>query len=72
MSSCGSMALRKLLLTPSTWDKTSVVSIHISPIANKGRARIPFYNKHMKVTDPAQQDPDYFEKKAATLPLGKS
>ncbi|CEF64966.1 Fimbrin [Strongyloides ratti] len=69
MSSCGSMALRKLLLTPSTWDKTSVVSIHISPIANKGRARIPFYNKHMKVTDPAQQDPDYFEKKAATLPL---
>ncbi|VDK17414.1 unnamed protein product [Anisakis simplex] len=33
------------------------------------RARRPFFNKHKKVTDPARQDPLYFEKLASTLPL---
>uniref|UniRef100_A0A1I7UY57 Small ribosomal subunit protein uS15m n=1 Tax=Caenorhabditis tropicalis TaxID=1561998 RepID=A0A1I7UY57_9PELO len=33
------------------------------------RGRTAFYNIHQKVTDPAKQDPDYFEKKARELPL---
>ena len=37
-----------------------------------GRARYPYYDIHLTVTDPAKQDPDYFEKKAATFPLGES
>lgn len=34
------------------------------------RPRFPFFNKHMKVTDPARQDPDHFEKLAHEVPLG--
>ncbi|KAI6182486.1 Fimbrin [Aphelenchoides bicaudatus] len=34
-----------------------------------GRARFFHYNKHKKVTDPARQEHEYFEKQAAALPL---
>ncbi|VDN35217.1 unnamed protein product [Gongylonema pulchrum] len=34
------------------------------------RPRFPWFNKHMKVTDPARQDPEHFEKLAHQLPLG--
>lgn len=34
------------------------------------RPRFPFFNKHMKVTDPARQNPDHFEKLAHEVPLG--
>lgn len=34
------------------------------------RPRFPFFNKHMKVTDPTRQEPDHFEKLAHQLPLG--
>uniref|UniRef100_A0A0R3RUM9 Small ribosomal subunit protein uS15m n=1 Tax=Elaeophora elaphi TaxID=1147741 RepID=A0A0R3RUM9_9BILA len=33
------------------------------------RPRFPFFNKHMKVTDPARQDSDHFEKLAHEVPL---
>uniref|UniRef100_A0A1I7XMQ6 ERM domain-containing protein n=1 Tax=Heterorhabditis bacteriophora TaxID=37862 RepID=A0A1I7XMQ6_HETBA len=33
------------------------------------RGRTVFYNIHKKVTDPAKQDPEYFEKEARKLPL---
>ncbi|CAJ0946543.1 unnamed protein product, partial [Mesorhabditis belari] len=33
------------------------------------RGRHVYFNKHKMVTDPAKQDPDYFEKMARTLPL---
>lgn len=36
-----------------------------------GRGRIVWYNKHRPVKDPARQDPDFFEKQAATLALGE-
>jgi hypothetical protein len=32
---------------------------------------VTFYNKHRRVTDPARQDPDYFEKEAEKIPIGK-
>lgn len=35
------------------------------------RPRFPFFNKHMKVVDPARQDPDHFEKVAHAVPLGE-
>lgn len=44
-------------------------SVHTSS-TTAGRARWPFYNVHVKVTDPARQDPDYFDKRAAGLPIG--
>jgi hypothetical protein len=40
---------------------------HTSSLLPKGR--FTFYNIHKKVTDPARQDPDYFEKEAAKLPI---
>lgn len=43
-------------------------SLHVS--AAVSRARRPFFNIHKKVTDPARQDPEYFEKAASALPLG--
>uniref|UniRef100_A0A0K0DD70 Small ribosomal subunit protein uS15m n=1 Tax=Angiostrongylus cantonensis TaxID=6313 RepID=A0A0K0DD70_ANGCA len=36
------------------------------------RGRTTFFNKHKKVTDPAKQDPDYFEKAARQLPLDEN
>uniref|UniRef100_A0A0N5BSW2 Small ribosomal subunit protein uS15m n=1 Tax=Strongyloides papillosus TaxID=174720 RepID=A0A0N5BSW2_STREA len=63
------MISRRLIFAPLIWNVTPIASIHVTSINSKGRARIPFYNKHHKVTDPAKQDPDYFEKKAADLPL---
>uniref|UniRef100_A0A0M3HVP0 Small ribosomal subunit protein uS15m n=1 Tax=Ascaris lumbricoides TaxID=6252 RepID=A0A0M3HVP0_ASCLU len=42
-------------------------SLHVS--AAVSRARRPFFNIHKKVTDPARQDPEYFEKAASALPL---
>uniref|UniRef100_A0A8R1I3G2 Small ribosomal subunit protein uS15m n=1 Tax=Caenorhabditis japonica TaxID=281687 RepID=A0A8R1I3G2_CAEJA len=36
------------------------------------RGRTAFYNIHQKVTDPAKQDPEYFEKKARDLPLDEN
>lgn len=36
-----------------------------------GRARHLYFNKHKPVKDASRQDPDYFEKQAATLSLGK-
>ncbi|EGT37964.1 hypothetical protein CAEBREN_28207 [Caenorhabditis brenneri] len=36
------------------------------------RGRTAFYNIHQKVTDPAKQDPEYFEKKARELPLDQN
>ncbi|KJH53332.1 hypothetical protein DICVIV_00455 [Dictyocaulus viviparus] len=33
------------------------------------RGRYLFYNKHKEVTDPAKQDPEYFEKAARQLPI---
>jgi hypothetical protein len=33
-------------------------------------ARFPYYNRHRPVTDPAAQHPDFFEKRAANLPIG--
>ncbi|VDM41787.1 unnamed protein product [Toxocara canis] len=41
--------------------------LHVSAFAP--RARRPFFNIHKKVTDPARQDPEYFEKAASALPL---
>uniref|UniRef100_A0AC35U087 28S ribosomal protein S15, mitochondrial n=1 Tax=Rhabditophanes sp. KR3021 TaxID=114890 RepID=A0AC35U087_9BILA len=46
-----------------------LASLHTTSTLSEGRARRPFFNKHKKVTDPAKQDPEYFEKKAAALPL---
>ncbi|TKR92197.1 hypothetical protein L596_006896 [Steinernema carpocapsae] len=37
--------------------------------AELSRARRQFFNIHKKVTDPAKQDPEYFELQAAKLPL---
>uniref|UniRef100_A0A0N4Z980 Small ribosomal subunit protein uS15m n=1 Tax=Parastrongyloides trichosuri TaxID=131310 RepID=A0A0N4Z980_PARTI len=67
MMACRGLFLRNVIL--STWNISSIASIHTTSIVSKGRARIPFYNKHKKVTDPEQQDPEYYEKKAAALPL---
>jgi len=41
--------------------------LHISALNSKGL--YAFFNRHKKVTDSARQDPDYFEKVAAKLPL---
>ncbi|VDN07510.1 unnamed protein product [Thelazia callipaeda] len=35
------------------------------------RPRFPFFNKHMKVTDPARQEVDHFEKLAHEVPIDK-
>jgi hypothetical protein len=42
--------------------------LHLSNILEYGR--YTYYNIHKNVTDPARQDPDYFEKEAEKLPLG--
>lgn len=34
------------------------------------KGAFPYYNKHKPVTDPARQDPDYFEREAQKLILG--
>ncbi|CAI2318786.1 unnamed protein product [Caenorhabditis sp. 36 PRJEB53466] len=44
--------------------------VHTSCQVQRGRSA--FYNIHQKVTDPAKQDPDYFEKKARELPLDEN
>ncbi|VDL75881.1 unnamed protein product [Nippostrongylus brasiliensis] len=44
--------------------------IHTS--ATLARGRYNFFNIHKKVTDPAKQDPDYFEKAARQLPLDEN
>lgn len=46
-------------------------SLHVSSTLRLPRGKTQFFNIHKKVTDPARQDPDYFEKEAAKLPLGK-
>ncbi|PIO76969.1 hypothetical protein TELCIR_00917 [Teladorsagia circumcincta] len=42
-------------------------TLHCSAAALRGRT--VFFNIHKKVTDPAKQDPEYFEKAARQLPL---
>ncbi|XGW22430.1 hypothetical protein V3C99_005004, partial [Haemonchus contortus] len=42
-------------------------TLHCSAAVARGRH--VFYNIHKKVTDPAKQDPEYFEKAARELPL---
>ncbi|VDK60911.1 unnamed protein product [Cylicostephanus goldi] len=42
-------------------------ALHTSVASCRGRTT--FFNIHKKVTDPAKQDPDYFEKAARELPL---
>ncbi|KAH7728500.1 Protein MRPS-15 [Aphelenchoides avenae] len=44
-------------------------SLHLSNTQRLPRGKWAYFNKHKKVTDPARQDPDYFEKEAAKLPL---
>uniref|UniRef100_A0A8R1TXC5 Small ribosomal subunit protein uS15m n=1 Tax=Onchocerca volvulus TaxID=6282 RepID=A0A8R1TXC5_ONCVO len=45
-------------------------SIYVTTIKQQSsRPRFPFFNKHMKVTDPARQDPNHFEKLAHEVPL---
>ncbi|OZC12888.1 hypothetical protein X798_00523 [Onchocerca flexuosa] len=45
-------------------------SIYLTTINRQSsRPRFPFFNKHMKVTDPARQDPNHFEKLAHEVPL---
>ncbi|PIC51914.1 hypothetical protein B9Z55_002233 [Caenorhabditis nigoni] len=44
--------------------------VHTSSQLERGRTA--FYNIHQKVTDPAKQDPDFFEKKARELPLDQN
>ncbi|CAI5440382.1 unnamed protein product [Caenorhabditis angaria] len=44
--------------------------VHTSAQVQRGRTA--FYNIHQKVNDPAKQDPDYFEKKARSLPLDEN
>lgn len=35
------------------------------------KGAFPYFNKHKPVTDPARQDPNYFENEAKKLNLGK-
>jgi hypothetical protein len=51
----------------SSFSPTNFRSFHASTSLQRGRTA--FFNKHKKVTDPKKQDPDYFEKQAAKLPL---
>ncbi|KAF7638706.1 hypothetical protein Mgra_00001788 [Meloidogyne graminicola] len=44
--------------------------LHLSNILGYGR--FTYFNIHKNVTDPARQDPDYFEKEAKKLPLEES
>ncbi|CAB3407265.1 unnamed protein product [Caenorhabditis bovis] len=44
--------------------------VHTSAQTLRGRSS--FFNIHQKVTDPAKQDPEYFEKKARQLPLDEN
>ncbi|KAI6178069.1 Fimbrin [Aphelenchoides besseyi] len=43
-----------------------------STVTALGRARWPYYEVHVKVTDPERQDPDYFNKRAASLPIDEN
>lgn len=43
---------------------------HFRTSAALGRGRFAYYDKFRPIKGPDRQDPDYFEKKAASLPLG--
>ncbi|KHJ84838.1 hypothetical protein OESDEN_15443, partial [Oesophagostomum dentatum] len=45
-------------------------ALHTTAVVARGRTA--FFNKHKKVTEPAKQDPDYFEKAARALPLDEN
>ncbi|VDP43195.1 unnamed protein product [Heligmosomoides polygyrus] len=45
-------------------------AFHCSALVARGRTT--FFNIHKTVTDPAKQDPDYFEKAAKELPLDEN
>lgn len=53
----------------SYWANASIKRLLHSTSVAIGRTRFPFYNRHKKVTDPARQDPEYFENVASSLPL---
>ncbi|EFO27732.2 hypothetical protein LOAG_00749 [Loa loa] len=45
-------------------------SVYLTTVKQQSsRPRFPFFNKHMKVTDPARQNADHFEKVANEVPL---
>lgn len=39
-------------------------------LLQSSRPRFPYFNKHKKVSDPARQEYEYFEKLAQELPIG--
>uniref|UniRef100_A0A915PSQ1 Small ribosomal subunit protein uS15m n=1 Tax=Setaria digitata TaxID=48799 RepID=A0A915PSQ1_9BILA len=62
-----------VVLSGRLWIRAAIIgcrSVHILAVRwQSSRPRFPFFNKHMKVTDPARQDPNHFEELAHGVPL---
>ncbi|MCP9260967.1 28S ribosomal protein S15, mitochondrial [Dirofilaria immitis] len=69
----GLMFYRNALLNRNVYKKKIIDgyrSVYFTTVNRQSsRPRFPFFNKHMKVTDPARQDPVHFEKLAHEVPL---
>lgn len=66
------MSLRSVLLvgtSPAVSSSAATVSRHFHRSSQLQHGLYPYFNIHKPVTDPARQDPEYFEKEAEKIPL---